>query len=65
MSDFEILNQYIKERGLDKDMENLSFAEITIFKCCLRDTLSFNLYLARYRALEFFKKIAEQIKERD
>lgn len=62
MSDFEILDKYIKEFHLDNDFEKLSYLEKTLYKCHLRDTLSFRLYLTRYRILEFANKIVERMK---
>ncbi len=61
MSDFEILDKYIKDRDSDF-YYSLSFQEQILYKCQIRDTLSFKLYLARYRILEFANKIVEQMK---
>lgn len=49
MSDFEILEQYIKKFGLQKELEGLTPQEQLLYKFELRDTLKFNFYLLRTR----------------
>lgn len=61
MSDFEILDKYIKDRN-DDFYYSLSFQEQILYKCQIRNTFSFQLYLVTYRILEFANKITEKLK---
>lgn len=63
MNDFEVLEKYIKEFNLSNELNKLTYPEQVLYKCQLRDTLSFNLYLATYRILEFAKKVCRVTKE--
>ena len=62
MNDFEVLEKYIKEFNLSDELNKLTYPEQILYKIQLRDTLSFSLYLVRYRILELLKKIAETLK---
>lgn len=44
-SDFEILEEYLKLRGHKKFLQSLELAEQVLYKCQIRDTLDFKLYL--------------------
>ena len=61
MSDFEILEQYIKKFGLQKELEGLTPQEQLLYKFELRDTLKFNFYLLRTRMRELFLALRKQL----
>ena len=50
-SDFEILEQWIKEYNIK--IPELSYPEEILYKCELRNSMAFTMYLTRYRILEF------------
>lgn len=60
-SNFEILDIFIDEFGMREELEKLTYSEQTLYKCQLRDTLSFSLYLCRYRILDFFSSIKKRL----
>lgn len=62
MNDFEVMDKYIKEYGLDKGLEKLTYLERVLYKCQLRDTLQFSIYLVRFRILEFVNKLVDELK---
>lgn len=61
MIDFEILEKFIKDYKLESDFENLNEFEQCLYKCQLRDTLIFNLYLLKYRIKELFNKAIKEL----
>ena len=62
-SDFEILEQYIDVMG-DRDfVNNLSIAEQVLYKCELRNTLSFSCFLMHERFRELGNAIAEAFRK--
>lgn len=66
MTDFEILEKFIKDYKLESDFENLNEFEQFVYKCQLRDTLIFNVYLLKYRIKELLNKaIKELIKKEE
>lgn len=60
-SDFEILDIFIDEFGMCEELKKLTYLEQVLYKCQLRNTLSFSLYLCRYRILEFSSSIMKKI----
>lgn len=62
MSDFEILEQYIKKFDLQKELEGLTQQEQLLYKFELRDTLKFNFYLLRTRMRELFLALRKRLK---
>lgn len=62
MSDFEILEQYIKKANLQKELEGLTSQEQLLYKFELRDTLKFNFYLLRTRMRELFLALRKRLK---
>lgn len=60
-NDFEVLHEYIDK--YDKDFfKSLSDHEKILYACEIRDTLSFSLYLLRYRILEFCSFFVDYLK---
>lgn len=62
MSDFEVLEQYIKKFDLQKELEGLAPQEQLLYKFELRDTLEFNFYLLRTRMRELFLAFRKRLK---
>lgn len=62
MSDFEVLEQYIKKFNLQKELEGLTLQEQLLYKFELRDTLKFNFYLLRTRMRELFLALRKRLK---
>lgn len=61
-SDFEILEEYLELRGDKRFLQNLEIAEQVLYRCQVRDTLDFQLYLLRRRIGETAELIIEVIK---
>ena len=62
MSDFEVLEQYIKKFDLQKELETLTWSEQLLCKLLLRDTLEFRFYLLGTRMRELFLVLRKQLK---
>lgn len=61
-SDVEILNEYVDK--YEKDFyERLSMPEQILYKCQVRDTYGFNVYLLKYKITEFCEKFIDSLKK--
>lgn len=62
-SDFEILEEYLELPGHKKFLQSLGPAEQFIYKCQIRDTLDFKLYLLGRRMGEAAVLIANELEQ--
>lgn len=62
-SDFEILDEYIESQGDKEFVQGLEIAEQVMYKCQIRDTLSFKLYLVGRRMSEAADAIIEAFEQ--
>lgn len=62
-SDFEILEQYIDATNDREFVESLTLAERLLYKCELRNTIQFSVFLMNTRMRELGDAIAEAFRK--
>lgn len=62
-SDFEILEEYLELRGHKKFLQSLEPLEQVLYKCQIRDTLDFKLYLLGRRMGEAAESITNALEQ--
>lgn len=63
MGEYEILEKYIDSMGEKEFIDKLTPAEQVLYKCQLRDTISFKLFYLHEKIIEFAHLLVEFIKK--